>query len=759
MKKRLSKTLIHYIVSYLIILILPVAVTVFVSYYFFSKAYTKEVIEGKLKSLSLQIKDYELKLQQMENIVRQLEIESTVFNYDLQYSIPARIMLTEKLRGYRLISNYIDDMVYYRRGDNLIYASTGTYSVDNYGSMMVRYDNWSQESIMKELNEVDSATFKAVDGITIFNGGSLQAATFLYPLPYQSGTPYASVMFRVREEKLLGSRFNSSQKEEQRVILNDEGIVLYMSDKCSFDFNSLKNKILSNNSDSGWLEMKDDKGSTLLVTYTSTSDYNWFLINIGSRKVAMLEVDRIRNNFSLLIWVSILVGILLLCFFSYSNYKPLQALKEHALLMFELRQGAKENKNNEFELAHEAFDLLAAQRQSLNVRLTEQRQIIRDLLLMRLVSGEFRNINEFNSRAQESGVNLKKAFFRVIVFHLEGIKESDFNLHTKLIKIIENDMKNNTEAFAYFNGNNRIVAVIGSDDRDDCNILQSITRINLDFTKEGLTSLAGVGCFYSETFRLYVSFMEASTALDYRNDLENIQILIFRDIVKVKDDYYNYPEQEMQEIRAAVINNRKDQLRLSLKAVSKKVLESKTQLFSRILAYETINTIFKAVQHNNYGFVGVENYCSSILEFNVASNANRMWEIVLIIAEDIAEKYMDENTDSSKKTTMEQILEYIEENFCNQDFSIQKAADTFELSINNLSQQFKRHTGQTPLEYVNSLKINKAKKMLSESDIPLREVVTSIGYYDESGFIRKFKNVVGMTPGEYRNRYRGMYKL
>lgn len=63
---------------------------------------------------------------------------------------------------------------------------------------------------------------------------------------------------------------------------------------------------------------------------------------------------------------------------------------------------------------------------------------------------------------------------------------------------------------------------------------------------------------------------------------------------------------------------------------------------------------------------------------------------------------------------------------------------------------FKEKTGQNILDYSTKLRMNEAKRLLKETDIPLKELGYQVGYYNVSSFIRRFKQTQGLTPGDYR---------
>jgi AraC-like DNA-binding protein len=93
---------------------------------------------------------------------------------------------------------------------------------------------------------------------------------------------------------------------------------------------------------------------------------------------------------------------------------------------------------------------------------------------------------------------------------------------------------------------------------------------------------------------------------------------------------------------------------------------------------------------------------------------------------------------------------YLEENYMRKDFSIQDISDYLGVSKNHFSRLFKETTGQGLWEYVGSLRIEQAKRLLKESNKTNFEISHLIGYESEYHFSRKFKELVGLSPNHYR---------
>jgi AraC-like DNA-binding protein len=111
-----------------------------------------------------------------------------------------------------------------------------------------------------------------------------------------------------------------------------------------------------------------------------------------------------------------------------------------------------------------------------------------------------------------------------------------------------------------------------------------------------------------------------------------------------------------------------------------------------------------------------------------------------------------ELNNKDKHQYTDRIISLIHAGYTNLDFSIQGVAEQLGITIASLSQYFKDNTGITITQYITDLKFNKAKQLLSENDKPLKDIISEIGYYDVSSFIRKFKKHFGITPNEYRKQ-------
>jgi len=78
------------------------------------------------------------------------------------------------------------------------------------------------------------------------------------------------------------------------------------------------------------------------------------------------------------------------------------------------------------------------------------------------------------------------------------------------------------------------------------------------------------------------------------------------------------------------------------------------------------------------------------------------------------------------------------------------------LTERTFKRRFVKATGLSPMEYIHTLRLEEAKQMLEGGDLPVEAVADEVGYEDASFFGRLFRRKVGLTPAQYRKRFRGL---
>ncbi|HTQ29240.1 MAG TPA: helix-turn-helix domain-containing protein [Puia sp.] len=171
--------------------------------------------------------------------------------------------------------------------------------------------------------------------------------------------------------------------------------------------------------------------------------------------------------------------------------------------------------------------------------------------------------------------------------------------------------------------------------------------------------------------------------------------------------------------------------------VTDKIITDEQGIYSSGGAYSSLNLILYLVEK----FAGREMaiLCSKIFQIELERNNQSGFMIF--------NPQKDHEDDCIK-----QAQEYIERNVTDR-ISVEELALRFAIGRRNFERRFKKATNNTPVEYIQRVKIEAAKKSLELSRKNVNEVMYDVGYSDTKAFRTIFKRVTGLSPIDYRNRY------
>lgn len=193
-----------------------------------------------------------------------------------------------------------------------------------------------------------------------------------------------------------------------------------------------------------------------------------------------------------------------------------------------------------------------------------------------------------------------------------------------------------------------------------------------------------------------------------------------------------------------------------------------TSFFSRLSSNNLIsnflvNAIYQSKNYNNYivfhsgnnyklmGFM--QDLMCEYYENSICSKEVINCYIILIFSE-LLKVYQNQTNElaiTNKKDcthTISDILEYIENNYSTA--TLTSTADHFHFHPNYLSSLIKKTTGKSYKDIIQEHKLKKACSLLKNTDITIEEISSEIGYNNLNFFYKKFKNLYGVTPSEYR---------
>jgi AraC-like DNA-binding protein len=103
----------------------------------------------------------------------------------------------------------------------------------------------------------------------------------------------------------------------------------------------------------------------------------------------------------------------------------------------------------------------------------------------------------------------------------------------------------------------------------------------------------------------------------------------------------------------------------------------------------------------------------------------------------------------------ERVMEYLEKN-ANVPFQSKLLEEALHFHVDYLTRCLKKHTGMSPLQYQRRIQIDQAKMLLEATELTITEISERIGIGDSSYFNRIFRQTLGVTPTQYRQKFQAI---
>ncbi|MCI8625996.1 MAG: AraC family transcriptional regulator [Lachnospiraceae bacterium] len=167
--------------------------------------------------------------------------------------------------------------------------------------------------------------------------------------------------------------------------------------------------------------------------------------------------------------------------------------------------------------------------------------------------------------------------------------------------------------------------------------------------------------------------------------------------------------------------------------------------YSASLFFSKVN-----VQQENGWRKESERLLQALEKHQIKEAVARFSELIAGISEELPQKEVQSSKEISEQQ-IEEISLYIQAHYGEAQLTVGAIAEQYGQNISTLSKQFKRWKGYGLLEYINLQRFERAKVLLAaDTDYSIKEVAELVGFYDAQPLNRLFRKTLGMTPGEYK---------
>lgn len=373
-----------------------------------------------------------------------------------------------------------------------------------------------------------------------------------------------------------------------------------------------------------------------------------------------------------------------------------------------------------------------------------------EIIKERLLETEIKNI----VLEQVNGSEIQKRL-SIFEWFIQDFKENLFTILVKgntktyeeeysflnLKKQLDNIMKRVSEkAISFYISNDTLFYFINNIDCLDNNVFSSI---KLDKIKIAICDKKLNIC------EIYEGYQKALYTVKYTFLSTGSNIKWFTEVEKRRKDY-NISKDMILKLKYLVGT---DKFQESYRIIDKLFCSDYIENYSIEYFESTIDLIYKEViEHlvislqKKIPELDELRLLGSLYNFdNIYEYKNKLIEIL----EAINNAYTKLKGIYKTQSELEKAIEYINKNYY-KDINMTVVANSVSLNYYYFSTLFKEHTNLSFIDYLNNVRINKAKELLSEGKLKIYEISEKVGFKNPKHFARIFKNITGLTPIEYK---------
>lgn len=259
-----------------------------------------------------------------------------------------------------------------------------------------------------------------------------------------------------------------------------------------------------------------------------------------------------------------------------------------------------------------------------------------------------------------------------------------------------------------------------------------------------------VGEKAADVLLLKDSFKTAMHAQDCRFVSGNSGVIFYEDIRNVKFHYVIEEHELFKKLDKAVEAGNEKDIGIGVDFIFH-------YFHSRVIAPECVKAsvinfcveLAKRISNRNGDMDEILVKHARLFNFEIRTmTAARLKQLLVAYCQDCSEK-LARNSEKSSLGLKRRIEEYVMANF-KEDITIKTVASEFYMNPAYLGQVFRKAFGMYFHEYLNSVRMEEAKRLLKRTDFKVYEIAAMVGYTNADYFSSKFEALVGMTPLQYR---------
>ncbi|MFC4025043.1 helix-turn-helix domain-containing protein [Oceanobacillus longus] len=750
MKKK-SSLFYKYLLSYIAIFLIPFILTSTFFYQLSVNNLREEIIRTNIEKIE-QVRDFsDSRMTELENIASRIALDHRLTPYMMKQPYESKQAIRE-LNSYKVNSSIIDDILLYYHDEKHIYSTMGSGSMENFTNTIYPFVEEDKQKINHDLRTLSESE---VYPLTMESKNEQKnVISYLFPINPNGNASYGTIFFLVRESTLSGLMQNVLGDFNGSIFVfnGDKELLASKSTGDSISQNYIKENMSEK---SGVSELKVVNEEYSLVTVDSDVS-DWTFITAVPTDQFYSKMSNLKQSTLLILFVTLVIGISLSIYLSNKQYKPIESITQLLHLKAKKTSG-KIKLRDDFDHIRDSIQGIYKDKDQLQKKVDENKQYVREQFLLQLLKGKSSHREEWVQLAEDVTIPIHLPFFVIIISFTEKIEgEKAFLNRERLLHDLKEISFQKCTGYGVELVSDHAVALIVmlTEDQIDEQRRKFTEAISSKLQVEDeYMPAVGVGTIYKNINFVNRSFIEATATIEYGVVKKSAEPIYFENISEQQksdewyamNDHMKYVQSLKQGDQTVAIETVSFILqRLKEKDISVHML--------KCMCFDIINVVLKRI--SELGMIHSVNSVKDLIEFQSLEDLEERLHIWI---EKICNE-VEKVTESKTKDVGDQILSYIRDVYTANELSLEATAKHFQLSVSYLSRLIKEQTGSTFTQYIWKLRVEECKRLLVETDEPIKNIVQNIGYIDVANFSRKFKKNEGITPGHYREQYRYLVK-
>lgn len=764
-KSKYQKKILLYL---LLTAIIPILVLGWYAYYTYVSEFTEKINLSNQSSLTQMMTYVDNLMDAMKrNYIEIVEtdeikwLEENKFTYK-NYSQLSKA--AEKLRGPTYLSNYVDGYSFIDFKEGWVFTNNGMYPLDDATNKseieeIFEKDNNGKNIFWLNNTQKTEKKLRRPRDRYYVNTGYL---SLVLKLPLISNDQSSMLIVNIKKDE-FERLVNSSVENETIVIFDGNGETLFSNNIEVTSF--LSQYSLDGGSIENLKQINIDENNTYNITSLYSLTSRWNYIACYNVDTVSKGADNILYTMALII-LSLFLGIIILSIVgARSIYQPVLMLLQH--MGIDIKE--HELESDEFSYIDNRITSLVSSKSELEALITKQKEQLVELFVLRLIRGNLTKQKiEQNLRVLDIKLNKYFTVISLVPKYNDDNQNIEFAQEDIIrISIIENMPESIKDRLAFCPTTNDKVIILVISHNDESELEKEVEKIckklyDYIYKNYGGTIKAGISKYFTDLSNFRTAYNESIEAMKNNGEIEEDEgevdrlgnVTFYSDIAISSNDYL-YELVLEKEVKKAVDECDKEKAyeiaEEFIQSLSYQGVVFNEQYFYLyrflvsiiLVSYDAGLPINEIFSHNTNNL---------FMKFNNLYNYN---EILKFYKFDIIDPIIDKLSEfrkSNSEVIFNKIVKLVDE--YEGDITLGECADKLDyhpsyiwkIMKNKLDISFSTYTANKKMEY--------AKKMLLETDMPIADIAKELNYTNAQNFIRFFSKNEGVTPGNYRKMYK-----